>query len=146
MRLLLIREAEIDDVDDILLLLAELWPDKSLKESDIRSVLIKLIKSPNAKTFLVELNGQVVAFLDLTFRYTLFHQGLTVIIEDLIVTKKFRRKGIGGRLVGYIENIAKEMGCKAIELYSDLYRKEAHRFWRKMGYECAAFQFRKILK
>ena len=69
-----------------------------------------------------------------------------MIIEDLIIDEKHRRKGIGTKLVRFAEEIAEKKACYAIELNSDLYRKETHRFWEALGYECKAYQFRKTIK
>jgi len=94
---------------------------------------------------IAEADRQIVAFLDLTFRKTLFHLGWTMIIEDLIADEAHRRKGIGKRLVELCEDFAREKGCHAIELSSDLHRKKTHLFWEALGYEGKAYQFRKMI-
>jgi GNAT superfamily N-acetyltransferase len=68
-----------------------------------------------------------------------------MIIEDLIVDKKYRRKGIGSQLVQLVEKIARQQGCKTIELNSDMNRQETHYFWEAIGYERKAYQFRKSI-
>jgi len=49
-------------------------------------------------------------------------------------------------LVELSEEIAQERGCHAIELSSDVHRKETHRFWEELGYEGKAYQFRKAIE
>ncbi|MCL6590240.1 MAG: GNAT family N-acetyltransferase [Firmicutes bacterium] len=69
-----------------------------------------------------------------------------MIIENVIVSNKYRRMGIGRALMGRIEEIAMEKGCSVIQFVSSAYRKEAHRFYESVGYGLDVVQgFRKYL-
>jgi GNAT superfamily N-acetyltransferase len=149
-----IRDALAEDFAGCLPLLWQLWPaleprsdqDRTVVDG-MRTVFCDLLEDPNARILLAEEDGAVgvVGLLDLTFRRTLFHRGWTMIIEDLIVKETYRREGIARRLVAYAEQLARERGCRAIELTSDLHRRGTHQFWAALGYDRCAYQFRKEL-
>jgi GNAT superfamily N-acetyltransferase len=148
------REANEKDFEACLPLLPQLWPALKITDAsaesqivrEIKAMFFRLLKNPNAKVILAENEGQIIALIDLTFRETLFYRGWAMVIEDLIVDENYRRRGIGTQLVRLAEEIARRRECRAIELNSDLYRKETHHFWEVIGYQCEAYQFRKEIK
>jgi GNAT superfamily N-acetyltransferase len=106
-----------------------------------------LLDDSNGRILLTDEGGAagVVGLLDLTFRRTLFYRGWMMIIEDLIVDETHRKESIARRLVEYAEQLARERGCRAIELSSDLHHQGTHQFWEALGYDRCAYQFRKEL-
>jgi GNAT superfamily N-acetyltransferase len=148
-----IRMATWSDLASCLHVLAQLWllseepgasdarPDPTTTEE----TLARLLGSPDVAILVTEEGDRIVGFVDLTFRETIFHHGRTMIIEDIVVDEVHRGRGIGAKMVRFIEAMARQRGCRAIELSSDLHRKDTHRFWTAMGYDCLAYQFRKAL-
>jgi len=68
-------------------------------------------------------------------------------IESVIVSTKYRGKGIGRKLIEEIELQAKRRDCYLIQFVSSGYRKEAHKFYEAVGYKLGFVEgFRKILK
>lgn len=57
-----------------------------------------------------------------------------MVIENVVVSSRARRQGLGKQLMDAIENIAHERDCYYIILVSGEKRKEAHVFYEKMGY------------
>ena len=57
-----------------------------------------------------------------------------MIIENVIVSKDYRNKGIGKALLNEIEMIAKKLNCYYIFFVSGDNRKEAHRLYESVGY------------
>ncbi|MFU1792608.1 GNAT family N-acetyltransferase [Paenibacillus azoreducens] len=57
-----------------------------------------------------------------------------MVIENVIVSDRIRRQGIGKKLMDEIEKIARENGCGYIILVSGEQRKEAHVFYEQLGY------------
>ena len=143
-----LRDAQREDFSSCIGLLKQLLPEQSFDQQDsreIKSLFERLVSASDSKIIVAEAGGKVVALLDVTFRQTFFHRGLTMIIEELIVDEAHRREGLGTRLVRRAEQIACERGCSAIELSSDLLRDETHEFWHVLGYNRLAWQFRKSL-
>jgi GNAT superfamily N-acetyltransferase len=55
-------------------------------------------------------------------------------IGGLVVDEAYRRRGVGRRLMEEAERWAGERGCAAINLRSNIIRKEAHAFYERIGY------------
>lgn len=69
-----------------------------------------------------------------------------MVIENVIVSNKYRGGGIGRLLMQYMESIARERGCYYIMFVSSMFRQEAHQFYESMGYKRDEVQgFRKRL-
>lgn len=77
----------------------------------------------------------------------LYCQGMANIL-GLAVAKNYRRQGIGGKLLTEAEKWAASMGLPMVRLNSGMTRKEAHTFYRNMGYdnEKEQMRFLKTLK
>jgi GNAT superfamily N-acetyltransferase len=151
---MVIRSANEKDCERCLELLGQLWAPAydldSFKGDKLSSERLHelygcILDNPNCEVVIAERDNRIVAMMDLNFRETFFHGGWTMQIEDLVVDEKYRRQGIGQRMVGIAEELAMRRGCCAVELNSDLYREETHRFWEAMGYEIEAYQLRKAL-
>ena len=57
-----------------------------------------------------------------------------MVLENMVVSEKNRRQGIGKKLVRYIEECARQRNCKFVMFTSMAKRKEAHIFYESMGY------------
>lgn len=55
-------------------------------------------------------------------------------IEGVRIDRDYRGKGVGESLFRYAINEAKIMGCEMIQLTTDKKRKEAHRFYERLGF------------
>ncbi|GAK38319.1 GNAT family N-acetyltransferase [Paenibacillus urinalis] len=70
-----------------------------------------------------------------------------MVIENVVVSSKIRRQGIGRKLMNEIEMIARQQNCSYIILVSGGQRVEAHRMYESMGYREEHVEgFRKFLK
>lgn len=58
-----------------------------------------------------------------------------MVIENVVVSDRFRRLGIGKQLMMNIEAIARERDCNYVILVSGGQRKEAHAFYEKLGFK-----------
>ena len=66
-----------------------------------------------------------------------------LVVEDVIVSDMYRRKGIGRKLFEALDNFAFEKNCAYSILVSSDFRVEAHIFYEKMGYIDGVKGFRK---
>lgn len=66
-------------------------------------------------------------------------------LDNVVVSKKYRRMGIGKQLFEHFEKKAKELGCTmlALDSYSDNF--EAHKFFYNEGYIPRGFHFINVL-
>lgn len=68
-------------------------------------------------------------------------------VGGLVVDESFRGKGVGGKLLEKVENWARQKGCAAVSLRSNIIRHQAHKFYAARGYNQTKTQhsFRKVL-
>jgi GNAT superfamily N-acetyltransferase len=55
-------------------------------------------------------------------------------VGGLVVDEASRRAGVGAALMRAVEAWAKERGCSQVRLRSRVIRREAHRFYERLGY------------
>jgi GNAT superfamily N-acetyltransferase len=141
-----IRELTVADKDDVLELLGQLWPDKSIDPATAEGVIERYVKDPGYWIYGHEVEGALRGLVTASFRWTLFHDGQVATIEDLVVDEAHRGQGVGTALVRFVEDrIVKERKASAVEVNSDLDRDAAHEFWTGCDYTRLAFQFRKTI-
>ena len=140
----MIRKIKIEDLVDVLQLLKQLWPDASIIPEDMEVLFKQFLKDDCYDMYCYE-DEKILGIITISERHTFFYGGKVAVIEDLVVEGQNRGRGIGRKLVEFVEKELDKEGIKAIELSSDLHRSEAHRFWEKLGYGSSAYQFRKTL-
>lgn len=57
-----------------------------------------------------------------------------MVIENVVVSDKHRRMGIGRVLMERLEKVAIEKECTFMMLISRMHRKEAHKFYESVGF------------
>lgn len=67
-------------------------------------------------------------------------------IDNVIVSKPYRKKGYARQLMQFIEALAKNEGCETLVLDSYTTAENAHRFYFNLGYFIKGFHFIKPLK
>jgi GNAT superfamily N-acetyltransferase len=70
-----------------------------------------------------------------------FVSGKYLYIDDLVTGERWRSQGYGHALNDYLLGIARDEGCKTVELDSNVRRQDAHRFYFRERYVITAFHF-----
>ncbi len=88
------------------------------------------------RIFLIEVNEKVVGYAAIALNNLLVTEFNRCRIENLIVSKKHRRKGLASKLIQKIEKYSLEKGVSIIDVTSSQKRKEegAYDFYEKHGY------------
>jgi ribosomal protein S18 acetylase RimI-like enzyme len=141
-----IRNCVLTDYRKVLYFLRELWPDKKLITNELKTVYENGINNENQIYICAETEDRMVGFCSLTIVNSFLASGKLAYIDELIVDRNFRRKGIGLLLLSEIERIAKEKYCNQIELVSAFHRENAHLFYERYGFNKEAFLFTKKLQ
>lgn len=139
----MIRKIKKMDLNEIIPLFKQLWPDVFIKQENIEPLLDRYLNDENYEMYCFE-EEKILGLITLSKRSAFFYGGTVAVIEDVIVDENIRRGGIGRKLVEFVERQMENQGIKGIELSSDFYRDETYKFWEKLGYTKSAFQFRKI--
>jgi len=138
-----IRPATLADAAKIADLLTQLgYPGT---EKFIREKILKLTGHPDADLAVAVAEGEVLGFISLHFIPQLGLAGSFARISYLCVDDTVRGRGVGGRLEAYCEQCARERGCDRIELHCHSRREQAHKFYRRQGYEASPFYLMKKL-
>ena len=138
---MIIREATIEDAFAICnISCADLGYDCSCEFVSMR---ISNLDKGREKVFVAEVNGIVAGYIHAEKYQTLYFEPMINIL-GLAVSSEFRRRGIGRMLLKRAERWANEVGIHKIRLNSGASRKEAHSFYRAMGYSNEKGQIRFI--
>ena len=138
---MIIREAAIEDAFAICnISCADLGYDCNC---EFVSTRISDLDKGREKVFVAEVNGIVAGYIHEEKYQTLYAEPMINIL-GLAVSFEFRRRGIGRTLLKYAERWANEVGIHKIRLNSGATRKEAHSFYRAMGYNNEKGQIRFI--
>lgn len=63
-------------------------------------------------------------------------------IGGLVVDERLRGRGIGKALMAFAEAWAQERGYRTVSLRSNVIRKDAHEFYKGLGYEVLKSQYK----
>lgn len=139
---IVIREAELKDLLQIVKLMADdtLGSGRELYKDPLPQCYIDAfnnICNDKNSILLVVCDGEnVIGNLQITFTQYLSYMGsIRATIENVRVVEDRRNSGIGTRLMDYAIDLAKEKGCNIVQLTSNKVRKDAHRFYKRLGFE-----------
>jgi GNAT superfamily N-acetyltransferase len=88
--------------------------------------------------------GQYIAISGF-WHSTRFWCGDFIEMDNLVVKEGIRSKGIGKKLVNWIEKEAKRKGCDVINLNCYVSSYDAHRFYAREGFIIKGYHFMKSL-
>jgi len=152
MSILEIREARAEDLEAIIRLHEE---DELGKHGDVWSPETKpayeaafaaIARSPENTLFVAVDGDEVVGTFQLTFIPNLTGRGaLRVKVESVKVRAARRSGGIGAKMMAFAEDHARRRGAAAMELTSNKTRKDAHRFYERLGFVRSHEGFKKKL-
>ncbi|MFD1509525.1 GNAT family N-acetyltransferase [Lacimonas salitolerans] len=132
------RRAEYSDVKSIAQLMIGMGFSHSAEEISRRWGLVEDHEQDLA--ILAVDRGAPVGMVALHIAPLLFYPKPLARITTLVVDQLRRRQGIGRALVDEALLLAQESGCETIELTTGLERKEAHAFYRSVGFENSALR------
>jgi len=145
-----IRPATREDVSRVIELYEQLTITSACVESgrspsleDYWRILEGIEAMPGHHLLVVEHRGEVAGTVVFLIVPNLSHAGCPwAVMENLIIDRRYRGLGLGRRLVEHVMTAAREAGCHKLVLTSDKRRRDAHRFYRDLGFEASAHGFR----
>lgn len=85
--------------------------------------------------FLIAKDGEtVVGFISFTMRKTLYHAAPSGLIDELILTRAYRGKGIGKQLVSATLEMCRQLGCCEVEVSTLKSNNKTRDFYRSCGF------------
>jgi GNAT superfamily N-acetyltransferase len=89
---------------------------------------------PDSELMVVTLAGEVVATFQLNFIPGLSHAWRAQ-LESVRVRHDLRNHRIGTRLMEWVIARARERGCRLVQLTTNAARKDAQRFYQRLGFK-----------
>lgn len=133
------RVANSLDIPNLSKLLNELFslekefiPNETLQKNALETI----INDEKIGNILVcTYENRVVAMVNLLYSFSTALGSRVVILEDMIVSNKYRDKNIGSKLLEFAKEFAKSKGIERITLLTDDDNFKAHKFYEKNGFE-----------
>lgn len=135
---IIIRTAQDDDVKQMAGLLAELFSieDDFVIDTDKQILGLQLLlNTPNSTILVAQKNDSVVGMVSIQQVISTAMGERVGLIEDMIVTRDFRRMGIGRMLLKAMIHISEDLGYARLSLGADMRNDEALAFYRTFGFE-----------
>lgn len=148
-----IRCAHLSDLPAIVALLAddslgsqrERWEDPL--PTTYQQAFAQIDANPNQMLLVAELDGELIGTFQMIFIRSLSYQGgLRGQIEAVRVRRDWRGRGIGRQMMRWAIEEARRRGCHLLLLTSDNSRKDAHRFYERLGFKALNVGMKLFLK
>jgi GNAT superfamily N-acetyltransferase len=142
---MLIRDAILSDAAEITRLTAELGYAATIAEIGAR--LGRVTDRQKQVVLVAVLEGKIAGWLQAQASEVL-ESGYRAEIVGLVVAEKFRRRGVGRRLVAEAEGWAIGVGAPTLVVRTNSKRVESHDFYPALGFELSKTQavYRKALQ
>lgn len=132
------RFARYNDLEGIMDLYDHLNPgDVRAPLSRMKIIWDEIMNDPGRYRYAVaEDNGSIVAVSNITVVPNLTRSGRPYgVIENVVTHPDVRRKGFGRATIQLLLDFAREQNCYKVMLLSSDKRKEAHEFYRSIGFD-----------
>lgn len=139
-----LRNAGVEDAADIAGLITELGYPTAPDE--MRDRLDALLAGGDVVAFVAEHEGRVLGLAGASLSRYFEKSGRYARLLVLVVADSGRRLGIGGMLIGRVEQWAKESGAREIFVNSGSHRVQAHRFYEGKGFRPTGLRFVKQIE
>lgn len=129
-----IRRAGRDDVSSMSLLLQELFAIETEFEFDAqrqKDGLKMLLDSPMARIWVAERRGRLVGMVTMQLVISTAEGGYSGLLEDLVISRPYRRKGLGKALLKTALRWARKRGASRVQLLADSRNVQALVFYRE---------------
>ncbi|AYG65885.1 MULTISPECIES: GNAT family N-acetyltransferase [unclassified Rhizobium] len=150
---LVIREAEESDLSSLIELFAADsmgshgdTADPSAYDNYLRAFRT-IAASSNQTLYAAELAGEIVGTFQTIVVTSLYGRGSSVMVIEAVQTRAdMRGQGIGVAMINFCIDEAKAGGMRMVQLTSNAVRKDAHRFYERLGFKPTHLGFKMTLK
>lgn len=129
-----------NDLPQLITLQADLL-DEASDLDRMQSLFALMLKDRNYHLLGAKKEGQLVGSLMGIICHDLIGKCLPfMVVENVIVSKTWRRQGVGRMLMQAVEKVAQARECRYIMLVSAISRELAPAFYQSLGYESAPYR------
>lgn len=134
---MIIRQVNINDVEELKKLYAQLNPKDEVVESDIFSLkLLNILRTEGMRIFVCEVDGKLVStcYLNIISNLTRSLRPYAV-MENVVTDKNSRGKGYGKAVVLHALEYAKSNNCYKVMLMTGSKRDSVLGFYKNCGFK-----------
>ena len=129
---IVIERANRSDIQALATLAAELGEiDRQAAERNVSTAL----EDPSVHLYVSRSEGNAIGFAGFTTRRTIIHAQPCGLLDELIVSREYRGKGIGKALIAHVIAACRERGCCELEVSTLKSNKRAREFYIACGFE-----------
>ena len=130
-----IEPATEADLDELSQMLAELFAQESDfrpdKDKQLRGLRLIFEQPSRGRVFVLRRDGVIVGMINLLFTISTAEGGFVILLEDLVVQKKFQGHGYGAMLLKHAIEFARQKNFLRITLLTDRPENVAQEFFRR---------------
>lgn len=138
---IVIREAELQDVDGVLVLAKQLATSFAVEDEPFQRSFKQILTMTNAQLLVAQKDNQLIGYLLGYEHPAFFANGDVSWVEELYIENEFRADGVGKALMHAFEKDAVHKGGRLVALAT----RRAESFYKAIGYEKSATYFKKHL-
>src|SRR5436190_9054104 len=128
-------EADLDELSEMLAGLfkqeSDFRPDK---EKQLRGLRLIFEQPSRGRVFVLRRDGAIVGMINLLFTISTAEGGFVILLEDLVIHKKYQGHGYGSKLLQHAIDFAKQKNFLRITLLTDRPENVAQEFFRRNGF------------
>ena len=133
-----IEPATEADLDELSEMLGDLFAQESDfrpdRDKQLRGLRLIFEQPSRGRVFVLRREGAIVGMINLLFTISTAEGGFVILLEDLVVQKKFQHQGYGAMLLQHAIEFAKQKNFLRITLLTDRPENVAQEFFRKHGF------------
>ncbi|HXX67410.1 MAG TPA: GNAT family N-acetyltransferase [Polyangiaceae bacterium] len=131
-----VRVADVHDLDDVLELLRAQFDEHGidLPAGELPEALRGLLSDKKRGRVLLACDPDPAGIAVLAYTWTLEHGGQVAWLDELFVIPGRRGQGVGLALLRRAIEVAREGGCRAVELEVDAERERAEHLYEREGF------------
>lgn len=145
-----IRQATPEDLPALISLYEQLedmgaaWSEVNFSPEDThlsQQIFERLAHYPDYKVYVAQIGNKIVGTIGLLMMDSVPNGIPTGFVENLVVNRAWRRKGVGRQLMQFAIEICRSKNCFELALFSRLGNEDAHRFYESLGLRKKGYTF-----
>ena len=133
-----IEQATLEDLPQLTDLLFDLFTQESdfapNRSKQMRGLRLLLEQPNRGRIFVLRQEGLILGMINLLFTISTAEGGFVIMLEDVIVHREHRGRGIGDRLLQHTIDYARKKDFLRITLLTDRLNAEGQRFFKAHGF------------
>jgi len=142
---LIIRDAFKSDYDSVFSLICNELGYAGLDFDKFNERMDRFSVDSSMTTMVADYEGCIVGFIGVQIERAYTLENSAILIMALAVKSEFQGKGVGSRLLEWLDDFANRNQISLIAVSSNLRRLDAHAFYESRGFSKTSYKFKKQL-